>query len=654
MLVRTGVFASVLVALGLALPTAAQGGDQLRSLQLSTADAASITAPIHYDEDPAMLARLKAEEAQLTAIRAAFPPLFAQAYEQYPQIPKGVLEAIAYSQSRWLPLKADAEHGENHHHMPTAHGVMGLYGGEGFTDQLAQASGLLGVPAEVIARDDRYNILAAAALLAREIDAERGNRRSSKAAPGAEDIVPALVRYAGFTPLEGKSAVEDFARNSFAFDVLLALDRGVNEKGMIVPERAVQWEKAFGTEKLVQLRAPFVRLDLEKDLIDTGDYAIDPVSETLVDMNPAKSGDATAKSTDYGPAIWNPAHSSNYTASRSAAVSAVTIHTAQGSYAGTISWFKNSAANVSAHYVIRSSDGQVTQMVRNAHTGWHVRNHNSYTLGIEHEGYVNNSSWYTTAMYNASAALVRNFCSKYSAITCSSAYKGAPSSGINVLASSVKIKGHQHFSGQTHTDPGINWNWAHYYNLLNPGSGGGGGTGTTRILASFESTVGPFNTSPAYSGSTTGISTASTAQRDCSMRRNGNCSLQVKLVDNPNTSAAWSVRLLSGAGNPASNTKLTRANGKIGFWVYSGGSGMSAAVGIDDSDGTERSIARTIPANTWTYLQWNLADASQWNAWVGGNGAITASSVTLDAIWLYRAQTAYNVYVYIDDVQIKN
>src|SRR5690554_6892559 len=193
MLVRTGVFASVLVALGLALPTAAQGGDQLRSLQLSTADAASITAPIHYDEDPAMLARLKAEEAQLTAIRAAFPPLFAQAYEQYPQIPKGVLEAIAYSQSRWLPLKADAGHGENHHHMPTAHGVMGLYGGEGFTDQLAQASGLLGVPAEVIARDDRYNILAAAALLAREIDAERGNRRSSKAAPDAEDIVPALV-----------------------------------------------------------------------------------------------------------------------------------------------------------------------------------------------------------------------------------------------------------------------------------------------------------------------------------------------------------------------------------------------------------------------------------------------------------------------------
>lgn len=627
MFVRTRLFAGVLVALGLAVSGVAKA------------------------EDAELLKRLQAEEVELVNIRAAFPPLFAEAYARYPQIPQGVLEAIAYSQSRWLPLAAEVEGHENHHHMPTAHGVMGLYAGEGFTDQLAQAEALIGVPAEVIASSARHNILAAAALLAREIDADGLGKRGGTPDPAA--IAPALARYAGFTPEQSKTAVGDFARDSFAFDVLLAMDRGVNEKGMIVPERAVEWEKAFPVEKLVQLQAPFVRLDVSKDMIDTGDFALDPVSETLVDLGALKGGEpeATLKSTDYGPAIWNPAHSSNYTASRSAAVSAVTIHTAQGSYAGTISWFKNAAANVSAHYVIRSSDGQVTQMVRHAHTGWHVRNHNSYTLGIEHEGYVNNSSWYTNAMYNASSALVRHFCARFSAITCSSAYKGAASSGINVLPTSVKIKGHQHFSGNTHTDPGINWNWSRYYTLLNPG---GGGTGTTRILDSFEGSVGHFNTSPAYSGSTTGISTASTALRDCSMRRNGSCSLQVKLVDNAGSSAPWAVRLLSGGGSPSANTSLTRANGKVGFWVYSGGTGLSAALGVDDSDGTERSISRSIPANTWTYLEWNLADANQWNAWVGGNGAITASTVTLDAIWLFRAQTSYNVFVYIDDVQIRN
>lgn len=595
-------------------------------------------------EQAAMDLRLRQEEVRLRAERAAYPAYFKRAYAAYPQIPRGTLEAIAYVQSRWHNVRVDEADGMgDHHHMPAAHGVMGLYAGDGFADQVGEAAALLGVPAEQVKRDAATNILAAAALLARQM---RGHD-----ARDLESLAPVLARYAGFSASPAGGAIDDYARASFAFDVLLAQDRGIDEKGMVVPQSPVAWERAFDAGTLVKLQAPFVRLDVEGDRIEVDGYAIDPVSEQLVRL-PAKDGDdgrLRAQSTDYGPAIWNAAHSSNYTASRSAAVSAVTIHTAQGSYAGTISWFKNSAANVSAHYVIRSSDGQVTQMVRNAHTAWHVRNQNSYTLGIEHEGYVNNSSWYTTAMYNASAALVRNFCSKYSAISCASAYKGAPSSGINVLPTSVKIKGHQHFSGQTHTDPGINWNWASYYTKLNPGS-----SGTTTWLDRFESSVGHFNTSPAYSGSTTGISTASTATRVCTTRYAGSCSLRVLLKDNASSSAAWAVRLLSGAGNPSSNTAITRANGSIGFWVYSGGSGMSVAVGIDDSDGTERSISRSIPANTWTWVSWSLTDAAQWNAWVGGNGAITAGTVKLDAIWLYHANTSYDINVYIDDVQVRN
>lgn len=625
----------------------------LSSVGLCVACALS-TPALAQIEDAALTTSLQAEEATLVARRAAYPPLFAEAYARYPQIPAGMLEAIAWSQTHWVP-PTDAGVMESHHHMPAAHGLMGLYGGGGFADQLSSAARLLGVPASRIANDTRYNILGAAALLAREIDAD-GQRDASA---NIATVAPALARYAGFSPNAARSTVEDFARDSFAFDVLLALDRGIDEKGARVPETPVYWEQAFPVAKLAMLRAPMVRVDATRDRIDADDYAIDPISETIVAKDAARvpqagvkaSGGDSTMSTDYGPAIWSAASTSNYTASRSAAVSAVTIHTAQGSYAGTISWFKNASAQVSAHYVIRSSDGQVTQMVRNAHTAWHVRSHNSYTLGIEHEGYISSSSWYTTAMYNASSALVRSFCAKYGAIPCSSAYRGAASSGTNVLAASVKIKGHQHYSGNDHTDPGIYWNWSRYYDLLNPGSGG---TGTTRVLDSFESSVGHFTTSPTYSGSTVGISTASTATRDCTMRRNGNCSLQVKLVDNAGSSAAWQVRQLSGAGSPSANTSLSRANGKVGFWVYAGGSGMSAALGIDDSDGTERSTSRSIPANTWTYLEWSLTDANQWSAWAGGNGAITASTVTLDAIWLFHANTSYNVFVYIDDVQIKN
>ena len=64
---------------------------------------------------------------------------------------------------------------------------------------------------------------------------------------------------------------------------------------------------------------------------------------------------------------------------------------------------------------------------------------------------------------------------------------------------------------------------------------------------------------------------------------------------------------------------------------------------------------RSVPANQWTYVEWSLTDAAQWNAWAGSaNGAIDAASVTLDAIWIQRAQTSYDVNVYIDDVQIRN
>jgi len=95
---------------------------------------------------------------------------------------------------------------------------------------------------------------------------------------------------------------------------------------------------------------------------------------------------------------------------------------------------------------------------------------------------------------------------------------------------------------------------------------------------------------------------------------------------------------------------LGLADGSLGRTPHCGIVPPAAALGIDDSDGTERSTAKSIPANTSTYLEWRLDDAAQWDAWVNGNGAITAGSVSLDAIWFYRAQTSYTVYVYVDDV----
>ncbi|MEV4467437.1 N-acetylmuramoyl-L-alanine amidase [Micromonospora echinofusca] len=182
---------------------------------------------------------------------------------------------------------------------------------------------------------------------------------------------------------------------------------------------------------------------------------------------PGASDEVGTLSTDYGPAAWAPASTSNYTvASRptSHPVRYIVIHVTQGSYAGSISWFQNPAAQASAHYTFRSSDGAVTQSVREKDIAWHAGNwtYNTQSIGIEHEGYVDNAAWFTDAMYRASATLTRSLANKY----------GIPKDRAHII-------GHHEVPGATHTDPGPHWNWTYYMQLVNQQSGVGSGTVNT-------------------------------------------------------------------------------------------------------------------------------------------------------------------------------
>jgi len=117
--------------------------------------------------------------------------------------------------------------------------------------------------------------------------------------------------------------------------------------------------------------------------------------------------------------------------------------------------------------VVRSSDGQVTQMVLESNKAWHVGNENGYTIGIEHEGYVSNAAWYTPSLYQSSANLVKDITQSGYGINPKRTYDGASSSTTELLGNCIRIKGHQHYANQSHTDPGINWNWNKYYGLVN-------------------------------------------------------------------------------------------------------------------------------------------------------------------------------------------
>ncbi|WP_306323225.1 MULTISPECIES: N-acetylmuramoyl-L-alanine amidase [unclassified Streptomyces] len=168
------------------------------------------------------------------------------------------------------------------------------------------------------------------------------------------------------------------------------------------------------------------------------------------------TGRAEARSlaVDYPKAESVPASKSNYTVSGrplSYPIDFVIVHVTQENYATTLDIFKNPAKQVSAHYVVRSSDGHIAQMVREKDVAWHAGNwnYNTRSIGIEHEGWVDKPQYFTDAMYRESAALTASICTRY----------GIPKTRDHIL-------GHVEVPGTDHTDPGPYWDWERYMRLV--------------------------------------------------------------------------------------------------------------------------------------------------------------------------------------------
>jgi hypothetical protein len=113
------------------------------------------------------------------------------------------------------------------------------------------------------------------------------------------------------------------------------------------------------------------------------------------------------KRADYRRADWRPAYRGNYS-NRDRGVKEidmVVIHIAEGSYSGTIRWFKDPRSNVSAHYVV-GVRGKIAQCVRNEDIAWHAGNwkYNKRSIGIEHSGYASSPEAFQ-GKYRTSAKL---------------------------------------------------------------------------------------------------------------------------------------------------------------------------------------------------------------------------------------------------------
>lgn len=427
-------------------------------------------------------------------------------------VPKDVLMAVAYAESRF-------DHRE---------GVIGKYGRVGIMGMsavggdpsLARAASLSGYSEDRLQRDPDAQVMAAAMLLRAYAEEEFGHVPSD-----VTEWFPALSRYSG--------ASTDRLASGYARQIYRFLEGGFIH-------RTPEGERV----EVVGRQLGMDYAELQQLYRGTTDYA--------------------------GAAAFDAAASCNYTAASRGVgdIDYVVIHTAEGSYSGTVSWFQNCAAGVSAHYVVRSSDGEVTQMLSESDIGWHAGNwdYNERSIGIEHEGYTGSGyDWYSEAMYRETAALVADICDRY----------GIPKDRAHIIGHDEVPDPYGSGTGGAghHTDPGAYWDWDYFMGLVGGASGGGGGaTVPEEVSSATGDLTGYIRVEDIYSGA--GVAGAEVLLSDGQVTTTDGSGLYKFLALEE---GAYSVTVTAGGYDAASDTKDVQAD--ILNWksvaVYPSGSGSS-------------------------------------------------------------------------------
>jgi hypothetical protein len=331
--------------------------------------------------------------AQGRVVSASDPQrTFASAARRW-NVPVQIVMAVGYVESRW-------EQRDGTPSTDQGYGIMHIVDRPDGT--MERATNLTGLTSEAIRRFPEANIEAGAALLS---DISHKSKNQAPSQTELADWYPAVSAYSG--------ATDPNVRDAYAQEVFRVVREGAHER--LTSGESVE----LPPTQVKNVPVPFAGVPL---------------------------------SDDYPGALWTPANGSNYQVGRPyPPIDTLIIHDTEGSYASAISWFQNPSAGASAHYVIRSSDGQITQMVREANTAYQAGNwdYNVRAIGIEHEGFMNQQGWYTEAMYQSSAALARSITERY-----------------GIRKDRAHIIGHYQVPNQSHVDPGPNWNWPYYMSLV--------------------------------------------------------------------------------------------------------------------------------------------------------------------------------------------
>ncbi|MEU4173438.1 N-acetylmuramoyl-L-alanine amidase [Streptomyces sp. NPDC026665] len=361
---------------------------------------------------------------------------FAAAAAKY-HVPVSVLLAVAYQESAWDAhagqMSASGGYGPMHLTDVTpetlASGPAGAVGRADLAAMaedpalhtLQKAAKLTGLPPEQLRKDPNANIVGGAALLASYQQAVNGSKSSH-----AGQWYGAVARYSGSSQKQSAAAFAD---------------------------RVYATMKAGATRKTRDGQ----RVSL------SAQSGIRPATGQLDNLT--LSDTTTSVSAECPPAVlctFVPAAPSNgQVASRPAngiRIDTIVIHDTESSYESAIKTFQTPGGGA-AHYVMRSSDGAVTQMVPTKDIAFHAGNYstNLHSIGIEHEGYAaHGGSWYTEAQYQATANLVQYLAHRFA-----------------IPLDREHILGHDNVAGPSsglvagmHWDPGTSWDWEHFMELL--------------------------------------------------------------------------------------------------------------------------------------------------------------------------------------------
>lgn len=184
---------------------------------------------------------------------------------------------------------------------------------------------------------------------------------------------------------------------------------------------------------------------------------------------------AFCQTVDYNGAVANFIPTCNYGTGRSSSIDTWVNHwIGTGTYAGAISWFNTCPGSgagqrgyiegtstlygpSSAHFVIRSSDGQITQTVKVSNTAYHCGatgypTNNPRSIGVEHDATLANpGNWNSTPMLTSSTNMACYFTGMYS---------------ISRTRALPGIREHSEMPG-TNTDCAGTIPWTTWMNMLN-------------------------------------------------------------------------------------------------------------------------------------------------------------------------------------------